>query len=95
VTAVVRFWLSHLQELTTLAGEHVLLVALSTALAVAIGVPLGVFAVRRPQLASPLVAINLAESAKPALLEEMVTRAIEGERSLPAETLASRSVAGR
>ena len=34
-------------------------------------------------------------AAEVALLEEMVTRAIEGERSLPAETLASRSVAGR
>src|SRR5215831_16872683 len=54
---VVRFWLSHVQELATLIGQHVLLVAVSTAVAVAIGVPLGVLAARRPRLASPLVAI--------------------------------------
>ena len=57
MTSVVRFWLAHRQELATLLGEHVLLVAISTMLAVAIGVPLGVFSARRPRLASPLVAI--------------------------------------
>jgi osmoprotectant transport system permease protein len=67
VTSVVRFWLSHLQELTTLAGEHVLLVSLSTATAVIIGVPLGVFAVRRPRLASPLVAIANVVQTVPSL----------------------------
>ncbi|HEV3485376.1 MAG TPA: glycine betaine ABC transporter substrate-binding protein [Vicinamibacterales bacterium] len=53
---VVRFWLTHRQELAALVGEHVLLVAISTTIAVAVGVPLGVFAARRPNLASPLVA---------------------------------------
>jgi osmoprotectant transport system permease protein len=55
VTDLVRFWLTHRQELATLLGEHVLLVAISTTIAVAIGVPLGIFAARRPRLASPLV----------------------------------------
>jgi osmoprotectant transport system permease protein len=60
---VVRFWLAHQQELATLVAEHVLLVAISTTIAVAIGVPLGVFAARRPRLASPLVAIaNIAQT---------------------------------
>lgn len=54
---VVRFWLSHQEELVRLIGQHVLLVAVSTAVAVAIGVPLGVLAARRPRLASPLVAV--------------------------------------
>ena len=57
MTAVLRFWLTHQQELATLFGEHVLLVAVSTTIAVAIGVPLGIFAARRPRLASPFVAI--------------------------------------
>ncbi len=55
--AVLRFWLAHARELATLVGEHVLLVAISTAIAVAIGVPLGILATRRRRLASPLVAM--------------------------------------
>jgi osmoprotectant transport system permease protein len=54
---LVRFWLAHLEELATLAGQHVLLVALSIAAAVAIGVPLGIVAARRPRLAAPLVGV--------------------------------------
>jgi osmoprotectant transport system substrate-binding protein/osmoprotectant transport system permease protein len=57
MSAVVRFWLAHRQELATLVAEHVLLVLISTAIAIAIGVPLAIFATRRPRLASPLVAI--------------------------------------
>ena len=56
MTGVVGFWLTHERELATSVAEHVLLVAISTALAVAIGVPLAVFATRRPRLASPLMA---------------------------------------
>ena len=44
MTEVIRFWVSHRQELVTLLGEHVLLVAISTTIAVAIGVPLGFIA---------------------------------------------------
>jgi osmoprotectant transport system permease protein len=64
---VVRFWLSHQQELTALVAEHVLLVAISTTIAVAIGVPLGVFAARRPGLASPLVAVANVVQTVPSL----------------------------
>jgi osmoprotectant transport system permease protein len=53
---VVRFWFAHGRELATFTAEHVLLVALSTMIAGGIGVPLGIFATRRPRLASPLVA---------------------------------------
>jgi osmoprotectant transport system permease protein len=67
VTPVVRFWLTHRQELAALVAEHVLLVAISTAIAVAIGVPLGVFAARRPRLASPLVGIANVVQTVPSL----------------------------
>lgn len=55
--SVLHFWRAHQEELAALVGEHVLLVAISTAIAVAIGVPLGVLAARRPRLASPLVGV--------------------------------------
>src|SRR5258706_2534043 len=54
---VFRFWLSHRTELATLLGQHVLLVVVSTLVAVAVGVPLGIFAARRPRLAAPLVGL--------------------------------------
>jgi osmoprotectant transport system permease protein len=57
------FWASHRAEFLELVGQHVLLVVLSTAAAVAIGVPLGVLAHRRPRLGAPLVAIaNVAQT---------------------------------
>ena len=64
---VVRFWLTHREELATLLAEHVLLVAIATMAAVAIGVPLGVFAARRPRLASPLVGIANVVQTIPSL----------------------------
>src|SRR5712691_8954386 len=55
--ALIRFWLSHRTELASLVAQHVLIVAVSTVVAVAIAVPLGVFAFRRPRLSAPLVSI--------------------------------------
>ncbi len=52
---VIRFWLAHRTELASALGQHVLLVAVSTLAAVALGVPLGAFAARRPRLSAPLV----------------------------------------
>src|SRR5918999_3072358 len=55
--------MGHRAELAALIGQHVLLVASSTALAVAIGVPLGIFAARRPRLSAPLVGVaNLVQT---------------------------------
>src|SRR5205814_2349772 len=51
------FWLTHRAELATLVAQHVVLVAASTAIAVLVGVPLGVFASKRPRLAAPAMAI--------------------------------------
>jgi osmoprotectant transport system permease protein len=56
MTRLFTFWLSHRAELASLLGQHVLLVAVSTFAAVALGVPLGVFAAKRPRLAAPLMA---------------------------------------
>jgi osmoprotectant transport system permease protein len=67
MTALVRFWLTHQQELATLVAEHILLVAISTTIAVAIGVPLAIFATRRPRLAAPLVAIANIVQTVPSL----------------------------
>lgn len=48
------FWIRR-AEILALTGEHVLLVLVSTLLAVAIGVPLGVALTRRPRLARPVL----------------------------------------
>jgi len=48
------FW-ERRAEIVALTGEHVVLVLVSTALAVAIGVPLGVALTRRPRLARPVL----------------------------------------
>src|SRR5213593_3595181 len=53
-TGVLSFWSSHRAELVTLFAQHVVLVAVSTLAAIAIGVPLGIFAARRPRLSAPV-----------------------------------------
>src|SRR5579862_9779968 len=61
------FWFAHRVELGALVAQHVLLVAASTVAAVAIGLPLGVLAARRPRLASPLVGIANIVQTVPSL----------------------------
>ncbi len=57
------FWLSHRVELAGLLAQHVMLVAVSTLAAVALGVPLGIFAARRPRLSAPVVGFaNLVQT---------------------------------
>jgi len=56
MSALFAFWSSHRAELAGLLGQHILLVVAATVAATAIGVPLGVFAARRPRLAAPLMA---------------------------------------
>jgi osmoprotectant transport system permease protein len=53
---LLHFWASHAGELLSLTGRHVQLVAVSTAVAVLVGVPLGVLAARRPRLGTPVIA---------------------------------------
>src|SRR5262245_25418164 len=54
---LLAFWSSHRTELAALVGQHLALVVASTAAAVAIGVPIGVFAARRPRLSAPIVGV--------------------------------------
>jgi osmoprotectant transport system permease protein len=67
MTRLLAFWLSHRAELASLLGQHVLLVAASTSAAVALGVPLGVFAAKRPRLAAPLMAVASIVQTIPSL----------------------------
>src|SRR5262249_36490476 len=55
--ALFSFMRVHRSEMASLLGQHVVLVAAATAIAVAIGVPLGIFAAKRPRLAAPAVAV--------------------------------------
>jgi osmoprotectant transport system permease protein len=55
--SVFAFWSAHRAELLKLVAQHVVLVVASTLVAIAIAVPLGIFASRRPRLAAPLTAI--------------------------------------
>ena len=60
---LITFWLEHRAELAGMVQQHVLLVALSTAVAVALGVPAGIVAAHRPRLGKPLIALaNVAQT---------------------------------
>jgi osmoprotectant transport system permease protein len=65
--SVLRFWLEHRAEVGTLLGQHILLVAVSTLVAVMAGVPLGILAARRPRIAAPIVWIVNAAQTIPSL----------------------------
>jgi osmoprotectant transport system permease protein len=67
MTRLFAFWLAHRGELAVLLSQHVLLVAISTLIAIAIGLPLGIFAARRPRLAAPLVGIANIVQTVPSL----------------------------
>lgn len=61
--SLLAFWQSHGRELALLTMQHVWLVVLSTTAAIAIGVPLGIAAFRRPALGRPLGAvINIVQT---------------------------------
>jgi osmoprotectant transport system permease protein len=55
VTAFSDYFWQRRAEIVALTGEHLVLVFVSTLLAVAIGVPLGVALTRRPRLAKPVL----------------------------------------
>jgi osmoprotectant transport system permease protein len=63
MTDLLAFIASHRAEMATRLGEHVVLVVASTAIAAAVGVPLGILAARRPSLSRPIVGLaNLAQT---------------------------------
>ena len=61
--AFIAFIASHRAEFAARLGEHVVLVLVSTAIAAAIGVPLGILAARRPSIAKPIVALATGDAA--------------------------------
>lgn len=67
MSKLLAFRASHREELAVLAAQHALLVTVSTAVAIAVGVPLGIFAARRPRLAAPLVGIASIMQTVPSL----------------------------
>jgi osmoprotectant transport system permease protein len=54
---LLEFWLHHQAEFLTAILRHIALVAVSTGIAVLLGVPLGVLAQRRPRLGAPLLGV--------------------------------------
>jgi osmoprotectant transport system permease protein len=61
------FIVKHKSEVLTLTAEHLWLVSVSMALAIAIGVPLGIFLSRRPAWKSLVLGINSAIQTIPGL----------------------------
>jgi osmoprotectant transport system permease protein len=62
-----EFWLSHRAEMLASLAQHLVLVVLATVAAVAIGVPLGIVAARRPRLGAPLLAFANVVQTVPSL----------------------------
>jgi osmoprotectant transport system permease protein len=61
------FWRSHAAEFRTLLGQHLMLVGVSTVVATAIGIPLGIVAARRPRIGAPIVWTANAAQTIPSL----------------------------
>lgn len=53
--SLIQFFATHRAEVLSLLLQHVMLVGASTAAAIAIGVPVGILAARRPRLGAPVV----------------------------------------
>jgi osmoprotectant transport system permease protein len=63
VSELASFFWERRGEIAALTGEHLLLVAASAAIAIAIGVPLGIALTRRPRLARPVLgAANIVQT---------------------------------
>jgi osmoprotectant transport system permease protein len=52
---LLEFWRTHSAEFAALLGQHVLLVSISTLAAMAVGIPVGILAARRPRIGAPIV----------------------------------------
>jgi osmoprotectant transport system permease protein len=60
---LISFWAAHRWELAAMLQQHVVLVALSTAVATALGVPAGIIAAHNPRIGRPLIAAaNIAQT---------------------------------
>ena len=65
--SVIQFWQLHASELLTLLGQHLGLVLVSTVIATAAGVPIGIMAARRPRIGGPLAAAASVVQTVPSL----------------------------
>src|SRR5918998_601098 len=65
--SVFEFIRDNWREVLSLAGEHLLLVAVSTAFAASIGLPVGVLLTRRPALKRPVLALANVLQTVPSL----------------------------
>ena len=65
--SLIEFWSAHRSEALALLQQHIVLVAVSTALAVAVGVPAGVLAARRRQLGRAVLFFASAAQTIPSL----------------------------
>ncbi len=60
---LLAFWQAHASELGHLMAQHIALVVLSTATAMALAIPLGIVAAKRPRLGAPLLGFaNLVQT---------------------------------
>jgi len=64
---LVRFYLDNTREVVGLVGQHLLLVLVSTAIAVAIGVPVGILLTRRPAWRGPVLGLANVFQTVPSL----------------------------
>ena len=64
---IFAFWQSHAGELWQLLGQHIALVLVSTVVAAAAGVPIGIVAARRPRVGGPLAAMASVVQTIPSL----------------------------
>jgi osmoprotectant transport system permease protein len=64
---LLRFWATHRGELLTLFQQHLVLVIVSTTIAVAIGVPAGILAARRPRLGRLVLGLTSIAQTIPSL----------------------------
>jgi len=54
---LVQFYAEHSREVLELIGQHLYLVAISTGLAIAVGLPLGILLTRRPRWRGPVLGL--------------------------------------
>jgi osmoprotectant transport system permease protein len=65
--SLLHFWSTHAQELLALFEQHLLLVALSTVIAVMIGLPAGIFAAHSPRAGRVVLAVTNIGQTIPSL----------------------------
>jgi osmoprotectant transport system permease protein len=67
VSGWTEFLKANWQDILTLMGEHLMLVLISTSIAVAIGIPLGILLSRRPRLRTPVLGLANVMQTVPSL----------------------------